>query len=300
MPSVPELLSEEQRASFRETGFLSLPVITTAEEVTWVRTLLETLFAERTGWESGDFFDAVGTEKDKVMRQPQMIAVSDHAPLLKHTLFRANALAFGRQLFGPQATVVFEHAMLKPPGSETPTPWHQDEAYYLSLTRFRSLTIWMPLYDVTEENGCLWFIPGSHKRGLVSHRSLGNDPAVHSLEALGVPGAAGVACPLPAGGATIHHYRTLHWAGPNRSAGPRLAYALGIGVRTRLPIVWRDHEWNAGKRTAQLERQTAAHPVKALVKQVARKAAHLAPRRKTRNPVDMALVAAIGTLAGMT
>lgn len=41
--------------------------------------------------------------------------------------------------------------------------WHQDEAFI--PTRDRSLTAaWIAMDDATSENGCLWVIPGSHRR----------------------------------------------------------------------------------------------------------------------------------------
>jgi phytanoyl-CoA hydroxylase len=44
--------------------------------------------------------------------------------------------------------------------------WHQDEDYI--PTRDRSLTGgWIALDDATMENGCLWVLPGSHRRGLL-------------------------------------------------------------------------------------------------------------------------------------
>ena len=64
------------------------------------------------------------------------------------------------------------------------TPWHQDESYWPSglakikdkskLAKIfpgRSITIWLALDDITERNGCLWFIPGSHKKKLRNHRT---------------------------------------------------------------------------------------------------------------------------------
>jgi len=44
--------------------------------------------------------------------------------------------------------------------------WHQDE--FFIPTRDRSLTaVWIALDDATVENGCLWVLPGSHRRGVI-------------------------------------------------------------------------------------------------------------------------------------
>ena len=31
------------------------------------------------------------------------------------------------------------------------------------------LTLWLALEDVDEENGCMYYVPGSHKQGLLQH-----------------------------------------------------------------------------------------------------------------------------------
>lgn len=40
---------------------------------------------------------------------------------------------------------------------------HQDSTF-LYTEPPTCIGLWMPLEDATEENGCLWFVPGSHKR----------------------------------------------------------------------------------------------------------------------------------------
>lgn len=53
--------------------------------------------------------------------------------------------------------------------------WHQDEDYI--PTRDRSLTgAWIAIDDATIENGCLWVIPGSHRRGVLYPQYPHNDP----------------------------------------------------------------------------------------------------------------------------
>ena len=65
---------------------------------------------------------------------------------------------------------------------------------------------------------------------VLPHRHIGGDPLVHGLE-LDVPYdfSDAVACPLPAGGATFHYNRTLHFSGPNTTGVPRRAYVMSAG-----------------------------------------------------------------------
>jgi len=47
---------------------------------------------------------------------------------------------------------------------------HQDEGYWLDMPDKRAVSVWVALDDATKENGCMCFIPGSHKTGLLTHR----------------------------------------------------------------------------------------------------------------------------------
>lgn len=248
-------LSREQVDRFHADGFLSIPSITTPDEVAWIRQIYDRLFAERAGWSKGDFFDFAGADEEgKAPRLPQLLNPSQYEPALARTLFRTNAEAMARQLLGPRAKLIFEHAMMKPGKTGGETAWHQDHAFYARYTNYRAVTIWMPLQAVDERNGCLEFIPESHNGAITPHRHLDDDPRVHGLEAIGVDASKAVVCPLPAGGATFHSDRTLHHAGPNRSSEPRRAYALVFGVRGRQFTLREEYPWNRASVTAREQR----------------------------------------------
>ncbi len=42
---------------------------------------------------------------------------------------------------------------------------HQDATFLWMDGVLKVMGLWIALEDATEENGCLWFIPGSHKGG---------------------------------------------------------------------------------------------------------------------------------------
>lgn len=55
-----------------------------------------------------------------------------------------------------------------PESKESYTPWHQDSHYYGELTRYiQVISVWLPLVDVNEHNGCMHVLPGSHRWGLL-------------------------------------------------------------------------------------------------------------------------------------
>jgi phytanoyl-CoA hydroxylase len=91
-------------------------------------------------------------------------------------------------------------------------PWHQDEGFI--PTRDRSLTaVWIALDDATVENGCLWVLPGSHRRGVLYPSREQHDPRFDcSIEAYDFPYADEDAVPVevPAGSALIFNGYLLH------------------------------------------------------------------------------------------
>jgi phytanoyl-CoA hydroxylase len=123
----------------------------------------------------------------------------------------------------------------KPPGSDSPTPPHQDN-YYFSLVPPNVVTIWLALDDVDEENGCLRYVRGSHRRGVRPH---GRSNVLGFSQGIGDYGPADreqeVAVHLRPGDAVAHHGNTIHLAGPNRSATRnRRAFAVvykGVSCR---------------------------------------------------------------------
>ena len=252
-------LTEDQVAFFHREGYLALDAITTQAEVAWLREIYDRLFAARAGRAAGDQFDLAGTDEEgQQAALPQILNPSKYAPELKEGLFRANALAIACQLLGPETEPLGEHAIFKPARTGAETPWHQDEAYWDPNMQYASLSIWIPLQEATIENGAMQFVPGSHQWEVVTHHSINHDPRIHGLEVDAIDTSTAVACPLPAGGATIHHNRTLHYTGPNHSDIPRRAYILIFGRKPTQSAEARDFYWNRQKETARQQRADQA------------------------------------------
>ncbi len=98
-------------------------------------------------------------------------------------------------------------------------PWHQDNGYG-RLEPMTDVTVWVPLVDTNEENGCLYVIPGSHEAGLLEHDAAGVNPVLREAAHAG----HGVALHLAAGEGVAFTGLTLHASGPNRSGRPRPAF----------------------------------------------------------------------------
>lgn len=259
-------LTDDQIAFYRREGYLQLPSITTAEEVASLCDIYDRLFATKAGRDVGDHLDLSSADEDGAEAVlPQILNPSKYAPELAATRFRANAEVIVRQLLGPEVAFRSDHAIRKAPFSEAATPWHQDEAYWEPDLEYDELSIWIPLQPATIDNGCMQFIPGSHALDVVPHHPIGNDPRVIGLEVddAVARSAGAVACPLPAGGATIHHSRTLHYTGPNRTAEPRRAYIMAFGAPRKKRAVARDFYWLVQQQTSWQQRRDSAQAAEA-------------------------------------
>ncbi len=123
----------------------------------------------------------------------------------------------------------------KPPGTEHPTPPHQDN-FYFCLRPPRVVTLWLALDAIDEENGCLRYIQGSHQRGVRPHgptQVLGFSQGI--LDFGDEDLAREQVVRLAPNDLLAHHGNTIHRADTNRSTNrSRRAFAMvfqGVSCR---------------------------------------------------------------------
>ncbi len=107
---------------------------------------------------------------------------------------------------------------------------HQDYSYWTRTTPLAHLTCWIGLDDSTIENGCLNYVPGSHKwPDLPKPVLTGEMDGIRSslpdeLKDKFVP----VAIELKKGECAFHHARTMHGSGANDTQRPRRATVINV------------------------------------------------------------------------
>lgn len=115
----------------------------------------------------------------------------------------------------------------KPPHDPIVCHWHQDDAYYQQNSQSACrMSIWIPLQDCDESNGCVWMVPGSHRRGLQEYRNRSEGTCTLSF-ADGrddMPGA--VPMPIKAGSVLLFHALTWHRSLGNRSDRTRRSFIV--------------------------------------------------------------------------
>jgi ectoine hydroxylase-related dioxygenase (phytanoyl-CoA dioxygenase family) len=180
-----------------------------------------------------------------------------YAPQLESSGLRDAAASIACQLLGDSICPEGEHAIMKPAFHGSATHMHQDEAYWGDATDYTSLSVWVPLQPVNLQNGCMHFVAGSHLQGIVPHHSVDSDVTKNGLEVVHPEQFQATPCPLPVGGATVHHCRTIHGAGANSTSEDRFAYIFGFGLPARPASEPRNYYWLREKRLRREERVLA-------------------------------------------
>src|ERR1051326_768690 len=220
-------LSQQQMEQFQRDGFLVVPNFLNATELTDVKTDIDRICrakANLTRDEGGFNVEKVGGDAfdhTKTALRPGMLRKIQGAvyyvPAVQKVFTSKKMLDCMEDIMGPNVYYHSSKVMFKPAKGGSPKPWHQDAAYWKDYEPSQ-VTVWIAIDDATEENGCVWAIPGSHKLGLVPH--------VH--QELQVPESEidpkkAAAVPVKAGGLLIFHSLVLHMSKANTSDKPRCA-----------------------------------------------------------------------------
>jgi phytanoyl-CoA hydroxylase len=236
-------LSPPEREAYRERGFFLREVLPESE-LAVLRAAVEDIHARIAGAaeRSGAALERVDGRRyqhleDSVVKwewAEQSPAIRSMEPV-RHLSPALAALAADPRLCEPAAGLVGCSAVslftdklnFKRPGG-SPFPWHQDAPYWAfncsHLDRLASVQLYLDA--ATEENGCLWVIPGSHRAG---HLPAPDAPGLLArlyTDVDRLDGAQALPLAAPAGTAIFFHPYLVHGSRSNRSGGDRRALVL--------------------------------------------------------------------------
>ena len=126
-----------------------------------------------------------------------------------------------------------EHVLVKEPGTDKATPWHQDSPYYF-VEGNQTVSFWSPVDPVDEAT--LRFVAGSHRweKPVLPIRWLSAEdfyPDSDSYLPIPDPDADPekyrvLEWPMQPGDAVAFHFKTLHGARGNQSSSRRRAFSV--------------------------------------------------------------------------
>lgn len=214
-------LSQAQVDQYRRDGFIQLDDVLTGAELEQARQAVEAAVAaesrdDRRSFEQKGVYEQIFIQKVNLWRR--------HEAVRSLTLSRRFADIAAR-LEGRPMRVWHDQALFKEPRQGAKTPWHQDSPYWPHDDRKHSTTIWLALKDATVENGCMTFVPGTHRLDTLKGVDLGRPDDIFEW-APQYKGIKGELRELRSGSCTFHNGLTFHYAGPNKSDGMREAFAV--------------------------------------------------------------------------
>jgi len=156
----------------------------------------------------------------------------DRIPAYRDFVYDSPAAAVAAKLTGSREVRFFhEHVLVKEPGTNVPTPWHQDQPYYC-VDGIQTCSLWMPL-DHVSESVCPQFVAGSHRwqrffaperfdrsplnegDGLEAMPNIDGDRASYDIRSW----------PLEPGDAIAFNFMTVHGAPSNSSSIRRRGFS---------------------------------------------------------------------------
>lgn len=160
---------------------------------------------------------------------------------LHDCLFNPRMLIPASQLLGGSVRFWHDQLFCKPAKHGGVVAWHQDYSYWTRTQPMAHITCWIGLDRATEDNGCLQYIPGSHRWDLLPITGLAGDmDAIHQVltEEQRTTFSKPVAIPLERGYASFHHPLLIHGSYANHTNGPRRAVVINMvrdGVHSSSP-----------------------------------------------------------------
>ena len=164
-----------------------------------------------------------------------------HGPAIFHLITHPRLLDVAEELCGPEviASSVYRLRPKIPNYGYGAVPWHQDSSYFEPYCdKALVLTAWLPLVTATEQNGCMWVIPGSHRQPVVPHQLHASGKYLEIAEA-DLPAGERVCCPVRKGGVLLMTNRTVHGSFANRTEIVRWSMDLryqSAALPTNAPI----------------------------------------------------------------
>jgi phytanoyl-CoA hydroxylase len=228
-------LSAQQIAAYRENGFVVIEEFLTTEELEEWRGAVDEAVSHRRGAALPDR-GQVGEPENPPQRDAKAKAEAEYYGAVfiqRINLWQDNA-RMRRIMLNPDlgkmicdlegidgVRIWHDQALIKEPWGN-PTAWHLDNPYW-SFSSRHSISIWVALDHATPENGCMYFIPGSHKLATFDNSGIGMNMRA-LFDVYPEMGKLDSACAaMRAGSCSFHNGLTAHGAGANMTRGYRRA-----------------------------------------------------------------------------
>ena len=222
-------LNNEQIQFYQNNGFIVIEDFLSPEELEHWRKAVTTAVEERAGIKipgkdikTGEA-DGINEDADYFAKVfDQLLNLWQTNEQVKKLMLDQRIGKMAAQLAGVDGIRIWhDQALIKRPWAN-PTAWHLDTPFW-SFSDRKAISIWVALDNATLENGCLFFIPGSHKLTGFDKITIGkNMDGIFEIYP-GLINTKPVAAPMRAGSCSFHNGLTIHGANANMTNGFRRA-----------------------------------------------------------------------------
>lgn len=231
------MLSEDQRAAFLEDGFLVLPRVLPGDLLREVQEATGRLMSHAAHRSASDAdYDLAPGHSPADPRVNRIKEPYRLDPAFDRLLHSDIVFDLARDLIGPDIRLEDMPLNMKAPGGNGAIEWHQDWGF-TPYTNDAVITLGVFLCDCDETNGALRLVPGTHRHpGVFDHHHRGRFCGAIAPDAPDIPWDRTVTAAAPAGSISIHHARTVHGSGVNRSERHRPLQIIGLCAADAWPL----------------------------------------------------------------
>ncbi|XP_047017739.1 phytanoyl-CoA dioxygenase domain-containing protein 1 isoform X2 [Ictalurus punctatus] len=159
-------------------------------------------------------------------------ALHAHDPVFKSITHSPKVQNLAEKLGLISPVVLQSMYIFKQPGIGGEVTPHQDATFLYTEPLGQVMGVWIALEDATLDNGCLWFIPGSHRNG-ITRRMVRTPKGTFPLtDFIGreqnYDDGLFVAAPVKKGGLVLIHGEVVHRSAENTSDASRHVYTFHI------------------------------------------------------------------------
>jgi len=222
-------LTQEQIQKYRDDGFIVIENFLSPDELDHWRKSVTTAVEQRAGIKipgkdikTGEA-DGINEDSDYFAKVfDQLLNLWQTNDAVKELMIDDRIGEMTAQLSGADGIRIWhDQALIKRPWAN-PTAWHLDTPFW-SFSDRRAISIWVALDDATLENGCLFFIAGSHKVTNFDKITIGrNMDGIFDIYPQ-LRNSRPVSAPMKAGSCSFHNGLTVHGANANMTNGFRRA-----------------------------------------------------------------------------
>jgi len=217
-------LSPDERQTYERDGFVAVPGVFPANELAVLNQELDRL-------------SAIPANDAGPTRAGWIYAVGQRSEVTKQFAADERLLALVEDVVFPGIAIHSSKLVTKVPQSADICHWHQDEAFYMkpddpTTHAQRRMSVWVPLQDTDQRNGCLWVVPGSQRWGIDPWTIQETGTCVKRINRVEYADQHAVPLPVQSGTVVLFSAYTWHHSKNNQTDQIRRAFIVSYQEAT--------------------------------------------------------------------